>query len=100
LDNGHFSDKFAFMEDDFHHQASTLLYYRRFEDIEWLESYDRIEQTLKDCITAQQLPANLLTRRAAILMRSYLPQTNFVATGRSDTSQSAHRHKHGLPHEG
>lgn len=38
----------------------------------WLESYDRIEQTLKDCITAQQLPANLLTRRAAILMRSYL----------------------------
>lgn len=37
-----------------------------------LESYDRIEQTLKECIAAKMLPANLLTRRAAILMRSYL----------------------------
>lgn len=37
-----------------------------------LESYDRIEQTLKECIVAKMLPANLLTRRAAILMRSYL----------------------------
>jgi TetR/AcrR family acrAB operon transcriptional repressor len=37
-----------------------------------LESYDRIEQTLKDCIDAKLLPANLLTRRAAILMRGYI----------------------------
>jgi len=37
-----------------------------------LESYDRIEQTLKDCIAAKLLPANLLTRRAAILMRGYI----------------------------
>lgn len=37
-----------------------------------LESYDRIEQTLKDCIEAKLLPANLLTRRAAILMRGYI----------------------------
>lgn len=37
-----------------------------------LESYDRIEQTLNDCIEAKLLPANLLTRRAAILMRGYI----------------------------
>mgnify|MGYP000905411208 FL=1 len=37
-----------------------------------LESYDRIEQTLNQCIKAKMLPANLLTRRAAILMRSYI----------------------------
>ncbi|HCR57481.1 MAG TPA: DNA-binding transcriptional repressor AcrR [Raoultella sp.] len=37
-----------------------------------LESYDRIEHTLNECIAAKMLPANLLTRRAAILMRSYL----------------------------
>ena len=37
-----------------------------------LESYDRIEQTLKDCMDAKLLPANLLTRRAAILMRGYI----------------------------
>ncbi|POT98520.1 MULTISPECIES: multidrug efflux transporter transcriptional repressor AcrR [Enterobacteriaceae] len=37
-----------------------------------LESYDRIEQTLSHCIKAKMLPANLLTRRAAILMRSYI----------------------------
>jgi TetR/AcrR family transcriptional regulator, acrAB operon repressor len=37
-----------------------------------LESYDRIEQVLKDCIAAGQLPADILTRRAAILMRGYV----------------------------
>ena len=37
-----------------------------------LASYERIEQTLKECIDAKLLPANLLTRRAAVLMRSYL----------------------------
>ncbi|VTN06878.1 Potential acrAB operon repressor [Raoultella ornithinolytica] len=37
-----------------------------------LESYERIEHTLKECIAANMLPANLLTRRAAVLMRSYL----------------------------
>lgn len=37
-----------------------------------LESYDRIEQTLNDCVAAKVLPANLLSRRAAILTRSYI----------------------------
>lgn len=37
-----------------------------------LESYDRIEQTLKHCIEAKMLPADLMTRRAAIIMRGYL----------------------------
>lgn len=37
-----------------------------------LESYDRIEQTLKACIQAGLLPATLLTRRAAVLMRAYI----------------------------
>lgn len=36
-----------------------------------LESYDRIEQTLKHCIEAKMLPADLMTRRAAIIMRGY-----------------------------
>ncbi|HFQ9488977.1 TPA: multidrug efflux transporter transcriptional repressor AcrR [Klebsiella pneumoniae] len=31
-----------------------------------------LAQTLKECIAAKLLPANLLTRRAAVLMRSYL----------------------------
>ena len=37
-----------------------------------LESYDRIEQVLTECMQAKMLPATLLTRRAAILMRSYI----------------------------
>jgi MAATS-type transcriptional repressor, C-terminal region. len=37
-----------------------------------IESYDRIEIVLNDCINAGMLPANLLTRRAAILMRGYV----------------------------
>ncbi|MGP3590166.1 multidrug efflux transporter transcriptional repressor AcrR [Vagococcus sp. WN89Y] len=37
-----------------------------------LESYDRIENTLAECIAANQLPANLLTRRVAVLMRAYI----------------------------
>lgn len=37
-----------------------------------LESYDRIEVTLNECIKAGQLPVDLLTHRAAILMRSYV----------------------------
>lgn len=37
-----------------------------------LESYDRIEQTLSQCIQAKMLPPDLLTRRAAILLRSYI----------------------------
>lgn len=37
-----------------------------------LESYDRIEHTLNECIKAKLLPANLLTRRAAVLMRAYI----------------------------
>ena len=37
-----------------------------------LESHDRIEYNLNQCMQATLLPANLLTRRAAILMRSYI----------------------------
>ena len=37
-----------------------------------VESYDRIEQTLTHCINAKMLPGNLMTRRAAILMRGYI----------------------------
>ncbi|MDM3063921.1 multidrug efflux transporter transcriptional repressor AcrR [Citrobacter sp. CK180] len=37
-----------------------------------VESYDRIEQTLIHCIKAKMLPGNLMTRRAAILMRGYI----------------------------
>lgn len=37
-----------------------------------IESYDRIEHTLNLCIQANMLPADLLTRRTAILMRSYV----------------------------
>lgn len=37
-----------------------------------VESYDRIEQTLIHCITAKMLPEDLLTRRAAIIMRGYV----------------------------
>ena len=37
-----------------------------------LESYDRIEQVLTQCMQANQLPATLMTRRAAVLMRSYI----------------------------
>ncbi|WP_449546173.1 multidrug efflux transporter transcriptional repressor AcrR [Lelliottia amnigena] len=37
-----------------------------------LESYDRIEYTLNQCIQAKMLPADLLTRRTAILMRGYI----------------------------
>ncbi|POP46813.1 DNA-binding transcriptional repressor AcrR [Superficieibacter electus] len=37
-----------------------------------LESYDRIEQALTRCIESKMLPENLLTRRAAVLMRCYI----------------------------
>ena len=37
-----------------------------------LEAMNGIEHTLKECIAANMLPANLLTRRALVLMRSYL----------------------------
>lgn len=37
-----------------------------------LESYDRIEQTLDHCIHSKMLPANLITRRAAVMMRAMI----------------------------
>lgn len=37
-----------------------------------LASYDRIELVLQGCIDANQLPINLDTRRAAIIMRAYI----------------------------
>jgi TetR/AcrR family acrAB operon transcriptional repressor len=37
-----------------------------------LSSYERIEQTLRNCIEHQQLPAQLNTHLAAIMMRSYV----------------------------
>ena len=37
-----------------------------------LASYERIESVLQGCIDANQLPVNLDTRRAAIIMRAYI----------------------------
>lgn len=37
-----------------------------------LASYERIESVLQGCIEANQLPVNLDTRRAAIIMRAYI----------------------------
>ncbi|MFA3759990.1 multidrug efflux transporter transcriptional repressor AcrR [Yersinia sp. 2466 StPb PI] len=37
-----------------------------------LASYERIESVLQDCIDANQLPVNLDTRRAAIIMKAYI----------------------------
>lgn len=37
-----------------------------------LSSYERIEQTLRNCISHNQLPTSLNTRLAAIIMRSYI----------------------------
>ncbi|TCC14710.1 multidrug efflux transporter transcriptional repressor AcrR [Kosakonia quasisacchari] len=37
-----------------------------------LESYDRIELTLHECMQAKLLPDNLLTRRVAVLIRAYV----------------------------
>ncbi|BDH46791.1 DNA-binding transcriptional repressor AcrR [Salmonella enterica subsp. enterica serovar Choleraesuis] len=38
----------------------------------YMESYDKIEHILKQCMEQGSLPADLQTRRAAILMRSYI----------------------------
>ncbi|EIY0670657.1 DNA-binding transcriptional repressor AcrR, partial [Salmonella enterica] len=37
-----------------------------------LQSYERTEQILVACMNAKLLPADLLTRRAAVLMRGYI----------------------------
>ncbi|WP_454466472.1 multidrug efflux transporter transcriptional repressor AcrR [Citrobacter cronae] len=37
-----------------------------------IENYDRIEQTLRQCMNANMLPENLNTRRVAVLLRSYV----------------------------
>lgn len=38
----------------------------------YLECYEKIEEVLQECIAAQQLPANLNTALAAIVMRGYI----------------------------
>ncbi len=38
----------------------------------YLECYEKIEEVLKECIAAKQLPENLDTRRAAVVMRGYV----------------------------
>ncbi|MCX8958036.1 multidrug efflux transporter transcriptional repressor AcrR [Erwinia psidii] len=38
----------------------------------YLECYEKIEDVLRQCIQSGQLPANLDTRRAAIVMRGYI----------------------------
>lgn len=38
----------------------------------YLECYEKIEEVLQQCITAKQLPENLDTRRAAVVMRGYV----------------------------
>ncbi len=54
-----------------------------------LESYDRIEQTLKHCIEAKMLPADLMTRRAAIIMRGYISglMENWLFAPQSSSSE-------------
>ncbi|MDN6548840.1 MAG: multidrug efflux transporter transcriptional repressor AcrR [Enterobacterales bacterium] len=38
----------------------------------YLENFERIENVLRNCIECQQLPAELNTRRTAVMMRSYI----------------------------
>lgn len=38
----------------------------------YLECYEKIEEILKECMTAGQLPAELDTRRTAVVMRAYI----------------------------
>lgn len=38
----------------------------------FLECYDKIEDVLRECMTAGQLPENLDTRRTAIVLRGYM----------------------------
>ncbi|WP_455811987.1 multidrug efflux transporter transcriptional repressor AcrR [Pseudomonas graminis] len=38
----------------------------------YLECYEKIEEVLVQCIDAKQLPGNLDTRRAAVVMRGYI----------------------------
>lgn len=38
----------------------------------YLECYEKIEEVLRDCIGHQQLPADLDTRRAAVIIRGYV----------------------------
>lgn len=45
------------------HDARKVLY---------LEGYDRIERVLRNCMDHGQLPADLHTRRAAIILRAYI----------------------------
>lgn len=37
-----------------------------------LECYDKIEDVLRQCIEAEQLPGSLITRQAALIMRGYV----------------------------
>ncbi|WP_432804983.1 hypothetical protein [Escherichia coli] len=52
--------------------ASTLKSPSYTKSVSWQHYHDRIEQTLKHCIEAKMLPADLMTRRAAIIMRGYI----------------------------
>lgn len=38
----------------------------------YLECYEKIEEVLRDCIAHQQLPTDLDTRRAAVIIRGYV----------------------------
>jgi TetR/AcrR family acrAB operon transcriptional repressor len=38
----------------------------------YAECYERIEETLRNCINCRQLPVDLHCRRAAILLRAYM----------------------------
>ena len=38
----------------------------------YLECYEKIEDVLRQCVEAGQLPAGLATRRAAIILRGYV----------------------------
>ncbi len=64
----------ALMEIIFHKcefvgEMTTL---QRMQQTLYLECYDKIEDVLRQCMTQQQLPGELDTRRTAVVMRGYI----------------------------
>jgi TetR/AcrR family acrAB operon transcriptional repressor len=64
----------ALMEIIFHkcEFVGELMSLQQAHKILYLESYEKIEAVLKNCIELNLLPADLDTRRAAVVLRSYI----------------------------
>lgn len=64
----------ALMEIIFHkcEFVGELMSLQQAHKILYLESYEKIETVLKNCVDRQLLPADLHTRRAAVVLRSYI----------------------------